>query len=320
MLSLSKPGLCLAFMALILTALWFIPAGVSAGPPPNAEYIGSETCGDCHDDVAEGFSETTHGLLLGNVERYEDKLCESCHGPGSAHAEEQDPELIVNPAKAYGMGDKPLCLDCHSDTKFADWQFTTHSSEDVNCASCHSGHAKAGQMLKAPTPDLCYGCHMDVRADFYMPSHHPVAEGKLDCQSCHNIHGSENEFVMGEDSRELCFTCHADKEGPFLFEHEPVNEDCKMCHAPHGTVADNLLVQSEPMVCLNCHTLHFHTTLPTEELDEFTAPNDDSRTLSSMLDGFKIGMLTKCTQCHSEIHGSDLPSQSISSSGKALMR
>ncbi len=78
---------------------------------------------------------------------------------------------------------------------------------------------------------------MDVRADFYMPSHHPVVEGKLDCQSYHNIHGTENEFVMGEDSRELCFTCHADKEGLFLFEHEPVNEDCKMCHVPHDPLA-----------------------------------------------------------------------------------
>ncbi len=321
MLSLSKPGLYSVLLALILAALWLIPADVSAGPPPNAEYIGSEACGSCHDDVMEGFSETTHGLLLSKVKKYEDKLCESCHGPGSAHAEQQDPDLIINPAKTSGMDDKPLCLDCHSDSKFADWQFSAHGAENVNCSTCHTVHSKAGQMLKTPTPDLCYGCHTDVRAEFYMPSHHPVTEGKLDCESCHNIHGTENKFAMGDDSRELCFTCHPDKEGPFMFEHEPVNEDCRMCHSPHGTVADNLLVQSEPTLCLNCHAMHFHTQLPGQDIpDEEPVPTDPNRFITSTPDGFKIGMLTKCTQCHSEIHGSDLPSQSISGSGRALTR
>ena len=40
----------------------------------------------------------------------------------------------------------------------------------------------------------------------------------------------------------------------------------------------------------------------------------------STLDGWKKGFLTKCTTCHTAIHGTDLPSQSISGQGAALTR
>ena len=34
----------------------------------------------------------------------------------------------------------------------------------------------------------------------------------------------------------------------------------------------------------------------------------------------KVAWTTKCSQCHHQIHGSDLPSQSVPSHGKALTR
>ena len=40
----------------------------------------------------------------------------------------------------------------------------------------------------------------------------------------------------------------------------------------------------------------------------------------SHADSFKRTMLTKCTQCHDQVHGSDLPSQAISGQGRALNR
>ena len=36
--------------------------------------------------------------------------------------------------------------------------------------------------------------------------------------------------------------------------------------------------------------------------------------------GYKRSYTTKCTQCHSAIHGTDLPSQTLPGGGDALMR
>ena len=36
--------------------------------------------------------------------------------------------------------------------------------------------------------------------------------------------------------------------------------------------------------------------------------------------GYKRAYTTKCTQCHSAIHGTDLPSQTLPGGGDALMR
>ena len=99
---------------------------------------------------------------------------------------------------------------------------------------------------------------------------------------------------------------------------EPVVEDCIMCHSPHGSVADNLLIANEPMVCLQCHELHFHTGYEAadDEVDvggtEYESPWGG--------DGFTRGFTTKCTECHSQIHDTDLPSQTVPGRGRGLTR
>ena len=165
----------------------------------------------------------------------------------------------------------------------------------------------------------CFNCHVDVSGSFMMPSHHPIKEGKIECVDCHGVHGEQTKFTMDNTGRELCLSCHAEKEGPFVYEHVPVNEDCMTCHNPHGTVADNLLKQSEPSLCLSCHPMHFHATVVSID-GAFTTPQAPERAGTSTPESWEEGMLTKCTQCHTEIHGSDLPSQAISTGGQGLTR
>ena len=164
-----------------------------------------------------------------------------------------------------------------------------------------------------PEPQLCYQCHQDIRAKVNYPSHHPIREGKMKCTDCHNMHGtSVNNLKTEERTRDLCLKCHADKQGPYTYQHPPVEEDCTICHDPHGTVADNLLKQNEPFLCLQCHHLHFHTV--------FYSPVNGQNRMIPNPHGSQMAMGTRCTQCHSQIHGSDLPSLSVPGQGKGLTR
>ena len=124
----------------------------------------------------------------------------------------------------------------------------------MTCASCHSVHAAKDKVLtKITQPEVCFTCHKQQRAELNRPSRHPILEGKVACSDCHNPHGSVGPKLMKRDSTvETCYQCHAEKRGPFVHNHEPVQEDCGNCHNPHGTIADSLLKMRQPLLC---HTL-----------------------------------------------------------------
>jgi len=82
-----------------------------------------------------------------------------------------------------------------------------------------------------------------------------------------------------------------DKQGPFVFEHADLTENCINCHSPHGSPNNNLLKTSEPFLCLQCHAAH----------QEYSHPSLGS-------EAFKGAFYTRCTDCHSLIHGTDIPS------------
>ena len=141
----------------------------------------------------------------------------------------------------------------------------------------------------------------------------------MSCVSCHDTHAAtEHQLRTAMRTNDLCYDCHQSKEGPFVFEHEPVVEDCGLCHRPHGAVADNLLTVNEPMLCLQCHELHFHAGLVSPE-----GPVDVGGTERENPHGrygFNMAFSTNCTQCHSQVHGTDLPSQGLASGGRGLVR
>ncbi|UCD63912.1 MAG: DmsE family decaheme c-type cytochrome [Candidatus Zixiibacteriota bacterium] len=309
-----SPGKIVSIALAATLAIGLVLLSVS----PALAEVTNDVCAGCHGDVVEAFSMTPHGICLSKTVGAETS-CEACHGDAVGHIEEGDPAGIINPAGQDQFGGQALCLNCHRTGGFDEWPFSAHLAGDVGCADCHSVHVGYEEAPKCTQPDICYGCHADVRAAAYMPSHHPVREGKLVCDDCHNPHGGAARLTAEATGRELCFSCHGEMEGPFIYEHAPVNEDCLICHDPHGAVADNLLKQTEPALCLSCHPMHFHATVVSVDGD-FSTPQAPQRAGSSTPDSWKEGMLTKCTQCHTEIHGSDLPSQAISSGGNALTR
>jgi predicted CXXCH cytochrome family protein len=96
------------------------------------------------------------------------------------------------------------------------------------------------------------------QAEFARPYHHRVNEGLVQCSDCHNVHGTTTirQVRTLPNGDAVCFKCHADKRGPFVYEHVPVKtEGCSSCHTPHGSTNPRLLrVSTVNLMCLQCHT------------------------------------------------------------------
>ncbi|MHB8708630.1 MAG: GSU2203 family decaheme c-type cytochrome [Desulfuromonadales bacterium] len=289
-----------------------------------ATPVGQSACLECHEDAGKQMAASVHGRLAEFELMGGTGGCEACHGPGSKHVSSDKNDQIFKFGELNADEAAALCAKCHSSGKLMEWTHSEHALADVACSDCHAIHGGEKFALKQQEPDLCYGCHQEQMAKANFPSHHPIKEGKMVCSDCHNPHG---ELQTEELARDLCLECHARYQGPFVFEHAPVEEDCSICHDPHGSVADNLLLQNEPFLCLQCHESHFHTmriggttassalafdanqlqgTTPTGTP---TAANGIPFTNSHGAEGWRMAFGTKCTVCHSVVHGSDLPSQ-----------
>jgi DmsE family decaheme c-type cytochrome len=275
---------------------------------PAATMVGSETCKDCHQKEYQQYLTTSHGRGESDGASLPEKMqCETCHGPGSAHAaaagDSKDPGFAtiwkldkMAPAKA-----NEICQGCHKAGDQFYWRHSAHARKDIACVTCHSLHspkdAGGARLLKAETTTkLCVTCHKANHFALGKSAHMPVAEGDMTCNDCHNPHGSAGpKQIRALSTNELCTTCHADKRGPFLWEHAPVRENCLTCHEPHGSNNDKVLAAKRPYLCQRCHigTRHPSTLY---DLPDLTA-STNNRSLNR-----------SCTNCHAQIHGSNHPS------------
>jgi DmsE family decaheme c-type cytochrome len=221
--------------------------------------------------------------------------CEACHGPGKEHAESGDVSKIIGFKKLSRQESSKRCLECHQfGEEHSNFLRSEHLKNNVGCVDCHSVHAPKVQahLMKASQPQLCYTCHLEVKPDFSKPYHHRVNEGLVACSNCHNPHGGfltrQLRATAAQDT--VCFTCHTDKAGPFVFEHAPVKtEGCVSCHSPHGSSNPRLLRRSNiNLLCLECHTLTVDSAAP-------AIPSFHNQAQKYQA----------CTMCHVAIHGSN---------------
>ena len=272
-----------------------------AGP---ATYVGSAKCMSCHISQGETFAKTTMGrIFLKNPRSQHEKLgCEACHGPGSVHVAKGGAEDDGFESIFTFDADSPRsipernarCLTCHESGMRTHWKGSPHETRNLACTSCHQIMDKASprnQLIKATETETCLQCHKDRKAQLWRSSHMPVREGKLNCTSCHNPHGTPNQKLLKEATvNETCYTCHADKRGPFLFEHAPARDNCLNCHEPHGSIHEKLLTVSRPRLCQQCHSEEDHPSEPHGPRELFA---------------FNRG----CANCHGGMqHGSNSPS------------
>lgn len=259
------------------------------------KYAGAEACKECHDKEFKEYKSSIHyKTFLDSKAPDAKKGCEACHGSGVEHiAAGGDKAKIVNPKKLAPEDVSKICLSCHTQKNLVQWKSSTHASKDLSCASCHDTHGGVTKkMFVKKTPELCYKCHNKVKMENNLPSHHPIVEGKISCENCHNPHGGDKGNLKAESVNELCAKCHAEKAGPFVFGHPPVEDDCGTCHKPHGSINNKLLKQQTSMLCVRCHK----------------GPHDATKTAFNTVNNIER-RYTECTRCHVMIHGSDITSR-----------
>ena len=261
-----------------------------------SQYVGSETCKTCHEDMFKSFEKGPHWKT--ETDKHHGAAwqgCEACHGPGKAHSESAKASDIINLKTLSREASSKRCLTCHQlGEEHANFLRSEHLKNNVGCVDCHSVHtAKVEhQLLKSAQPTLCFTCHQEVKSDFSKPFHHKVNEGLVACSNCHNPHGGFNTHQLRSTAAQdsVCFTCHTDKAGPFAFEHAPVRtEGCVSCHSPHGSSNPRLLKRSQVnLLCLECHTFTVDSAAP-------TAPSFHNQAQKYQA----------CTMCHVAVHGSN---------------
>jgi DmsE family decaheme c-type cytochrome len=309
-------------------------ASTLAGPARAASEAGAQAslaCIKCHDaDDLTALNQALHTAprkaspTAAASQRTPN--CIACHGASANHvtrpegAKERPP-----PDRRFGKGSplppaerNAVCLTCHDrDAKNALWRGSPHESADMACSSCHKVHTHRDKVLaKSTQADTCFDCHKDQRAQIRRPSHHPIPEGKMTCSDCHNAHGSAGpKLVTRSNTNDTCYGCHAEKRGPFVHAHEPVTDDCMNCHNAHGSTVVALLKARVPVLCQQCHTPHalghvgalagqpgvLPPAVPGQAAPAVTAITSGKNVVSTWQG-------RSCTNCHTQVHGSNNPS------------
>jgi DmsE family decaheme c-type cytochrome len=263
-------------------------------------FVGSayanEKCKECHGDIVAKHAGSLHGKA--------GKNCDACHGGVDAHLASGDKKDIITFGKGDVKKQNEQCLGCHAkNQKLTFWDNSKHKQEDVACVSCHSIHESDKPYAKQP--EKCFECHKDIKSQANKYSHHPIIEGKVKCSDCHNPHGALGHgSIKAENNNQLCYKCHAEKRGPYVWEHPPVEEDCTKCHTPHGSKTLKLLKDKQPNLCQQCHDWSRHPGTPYGGNADFSgAPG-------------RGGIDRSCNNCHNAIHGSNAPG----TNGKRFIR
>lgn len=274
--------------------------------PPDAIYSdsGADSCLLCHRDsgTAAIFS-TPHGVPSDHRSPFGpgQLQCESCHGPSGEHSSLSIGDSPRPPPTGFGASDglaelNSYCVNCHENELVFDWHDSAHNMNSVACADCHLSHGLPDPALApALRNSVCADCHPFAAAESFKAYSHFTGDDKMYCDDCHSAHGSDAPVALVRNNVvETCWDCHADKRGPYLWEHPPAAENCAYCHAPHGSNLPGMLIQRAPFLCLSCHSEAGHPSI---------SPQRSGNAPPSAMT-----LIDSCLNCHSQVHGSNHPS------------
>ncbi len=302
--------------ALLMATVLLLTVAVSNVRGQDSEYSrkGADTCLSCHDNATTlAIFKTKHAVPSDarGPFGHGQLQCEACHGPGDSHAgrvrrgAERPAIFAFHPGSVASIeAQNGMCLDCHSNDVGFGWHNGAHPSDELACSDCHTSHAAVDAVQQVATQvEVCGNCHQRQRNDTLKAFGHPLFDDKMTCTGCHSTHADDASNIMARQTlNDTCVDCHAEKRGPFLWEHAPVSEDCGLCHAAHGSNHSGMLTKRAPLLCQGCHAQAGHPSI---------AYGTDGLA-SDLPSQYLLGQ--SCMNCHSQVHGSN------HLSGSKLMR
>jgi len=279
-------------------------------------------CTRCHDETDNKPILTIYQTPHGNRADTRAPSCQSCHGESEKHLKGDPsqkgraaPDIVfAEHSKSYETSPAEArsgqCITCHQSGLRVHWTGSQHQTQGVACNSCHTVHTPKDPVLeRISQPDVCFTCHRTQRSEIHLFSTHPILVGKTACSECHNPHGSIGpKMLIKASTNETCYTCHAEKRGPFLWEHSPVFDDCANCHTAHGSNNPPLLKQRTPWLCQECHTAdHANTVNSGANLIDGNVTTINGQQSAANLSPRAQANGFNCLSCHSMIHGSNHP-------------
>jgi predicted CXXCH cytochrome family protein len=211
--------------------------GGTPTPEPGAEMTAAPTgeikpCKECHPDVQDAWSASSHAHALDNQEFT---------------------------ARWDSLGNPGECLVCHS----TGYQANTgqYAAAGVTCQACHGetreGHPPAVMPVRGDT-EYCGTCHTTTLGEWRLTGH---AAAQVGCKDCHNPHSQKALF---ENPDEMCINCHKDDIGEHKDDlHIQKGITCVECHTlvlpPETQPVDGLAPTGHsfritPATCVACHT------------------------------------------------------------------
>jgi predicted CXXCH cytochrome family protein len=201
---------CLTAIILAVISCGTLNRPLSMPPDiPGATFVGTAECATCHQDIVDFFGTASHARMVAHGDNAMNVACESCHGPGSLHAEAGGgAKNIINPGRS-----PQVCFHCHLDVR---GRFNLPYRHPVmegkmTCTDCHEPHvgdATVGGTSLVDERSLCAKCHIAQVGPFVF-EHEAMREG---CGSCHNPHGSVNNKLLRERNANLCLKCHFQRQ------------------------------------------------------------------------------------------------------------